>query len=52
MQEDEFPSSININDHSEFDIALSSGWVKRAFVKRIAETDDVKKTDMIEIKMK
>ena len=45
----EFPSSISIKDHHEFDIRLSSGWVKRAYQQRMVQTDEQKKTDTMEI---
>ena len=52
IQEDEFPSYISIKDHHEFDVALSSGWIRRAYLQRTAQTDDIKKTETLEIIMK
>ena len=43
---------IDIKDHSEFDLLLKSGWIKRAFVKRVAVASEVTKEDTMIIEMK
>lgn len=52
IKEGEFPSYISIKDHHEFDIILSTGWIKRAYLKRIVQTDGVKKTETMDISIK
>ena len=52
VPKDAMPASIMIKDLTEFDVVLSSGWIKRAYMKRIAKAGDVEKVDTYEIIMK
>ena len=52
IPEGEMPSTIMIKDHTEFDVVLSSGWIKRAYMKRMAKTGDLEKVDTYEIVIK
>ena len=49
VSEKDLPSYLMIKDHSEFDVILSSGWIKRAYMKRLAKSDDVGKTEIYEM---
>lgn len=51
VPKDALPSVLIIKDHNEFDIVLSSGWIKRAYMKRMARSGDVEKVDTYEILM-
>ncbi len=42
--------TINIDDFSEFEVELITGWVTRAFHKRIVEADDTKNIETYELK--
>ena len=52
VPQDEMPTSLIIKDHTEFDIILSTGWIKRVYMKRFAKTGDLEKVDTYEIVMK
>lgn len=52
LPKDALPSTLMIKDHTEFDIVLSTGWIKRAYMKRMAQTGDFEKVDTYEIVMK
>jgi hypothetical protein len=43
-------STININDFNEFEVELISGWLTRAFYKRIVESADGKNVETYELK--
>jgi hypothetical protein len=52
LPKEEIPSGIIIKDLTEFDIVLSSGWIKRAYMKRLAKVSDVEKLNTYEIIIK
>jgi hypothetical protein len=52
LPKDALPSTIMIKDNTEFDIVLSSGWIKRAYMKRVAKVSDIEKTGTYKIVMK
>jgi hypothetical protein len=43
---------VQIKDHSEFDLLLDSGWLKRAYVKRIVKAGDYTKEETTSVEIK
>jgi hypothetical protein len=43
---------ITINDVSEFEVELTSGWLTRAYYKREVQSNDIKQIDTYEIKLR
>ena len=52
IKEGEFPEFLDIQDHYEFDLILSTGWMKRIYFQRIAKFGMSKSIQSKEIVMK
>ena len=49
VDEKTIPTYLVISDYNVFDLILSTGWIKRAYMKRIAKSGDFEKVQILEI---
>lgn len=52
LPEGEILTSMEIQDHYQYDLVLSDGWIRRMFTKRIIKIRDMDKTETCEITIK
>ena len=52
IDDDKLPAYLTMTDHNEFDIIISTGWLKRAHLKRVSKTGDFQKVQTFEIIVK
>ena len=52
IPESEIPNLLEISDHYEFEILLNSGWMKRAYMKRIGRTGGLSKLETLTVLLK
>ncbi len=50
VENNDLPSQIDIKDHTEFDIVLSSGWLSKIHYKRIVKTGGFNRMDTVTFK--
>jgi hypothetical protein len=51
LDKDELPDEVNLKDHNQFDMEISSGWITKARYKRIAKDGIAKMVNTMEITM-
>ena len=52
IKDEDLPSQFLMNDKNIFDVELSTGWIKKIYLSRVAKFGDMEKTDITQITMK